>query len=307
MKSAARSFLLFISAAFFWFGPADASAQTPGCATLQGSAATQSLPRFAGTLTAGNLSTAGGNGNYLYVLTQWGFARASLADPANPTAFTQVVIADEPGSGNGGLIQLTCDCHQGGTAFDAAEAPDGSARMISDFNAARLAPTILAPSQVARADGSGNVRFGQQAKIGNGRDGSIAQGLRIAAIYVASSGKYFGYVPGSDGVAIIDMTNTSGQTAKSYALTPSGFVPWASTTTAVRLTSARVNFGGTDLYLLAGATSGNTIRIGTINPSSGAVTETANVATTGAPSSLNIALVNGRIFVFSAEGTSGLH
>ncbi|HSD71649.1 MAG TPA: hypothetical protein VLE54_02605, partial [Thermoanaerobaculia bacterium] len=303
MKSAARTLSLFSLAALFWLGSVDASAQTPGCATLQGSAATQSLPRYAGTLTAGNLSTAGGNGNYLYVLTQWGFARSSLADPGSPTAFTQVIIADEPGSGNGGLIQLTCDCHQGGTAFDAAEAPDGSARMISDFNAARLAPTLLAPAQVARADGSGSVRFGQQSNIGSG---GVTQGLRIAAIYVSSSGKYFGYVPTGTGVAVIDMTNTSGSLAKSNALNPSGFLGWTSTS-AVRLTAARVNFGGSDLYLLAGATSGNTLRIGTINPASGSVTETASVSTTGASNSLNIALVNGRIFVFSAEGTSGLH
>src|SRR5437867_555430 len=189
MKSAARPLFLLVSAALFWLGSANTSAQTPGCATLQGTPNSQSLPQYAGTVTAGNLSTAGGTGQFLYVLTQWGFARASLTDPANPSGFTQVVIANEPGSGNGGLIQLTCDCHQGGTAFDAAEAPDGSARMISDFNAARLAPTLLSPSEVARADGTGSVRFGQQAKIGNGRDGTVAQGLRIAASHIPSSGK----------------------------------------------------------------------------------------------------------------------
>ena len=54
-------------------------------------------------------------GGYLYVLTQWGMGRASLADPLNPGPMTQFVIGKEGGSGNGGIIQINCDCHQGRT------------------------------------------------------------------------------------------------------------------------------------------------------------------------------------------------
>src|SRR5687767_12261501 len=128
MKSAVRTLSVFVAAAVLWSNSGASQAQS-GCG-LQGTPAIQSLPRFAGTLTAGNLST-GGSSNYLYVVTQWGFARASLANPESPSNFDQVIIAEEPGSGNGGLIKLFCDCHQGATAFAAAEAPDGSARMIS--------------------------------------------------------------------------------------------------------------------------------------------------------------------------------
>ena len=179
-----------------------------------GTPSSSSMPQFAGTLTAGNLSTAGGTSNYLYVVTQWGFARTSLANPASLGNFSQVIIADEPGSGNGGLIQLTCDCHQGGTAFAAAEAPDGSARMISDFNASKQAGTILAPSEAGRADAGGGVKFGQQVKLANGSDGSFPLGGKVGAIYLSGPGKYFGYVPTPNGVAVVDLTNTNGQTAK---------------------------------------------------------------------------------------------
>ncbi len=192
MKLAVRFLSVLSAGVVLWLHTAAAGAQS-GCGPT-GTPSSQSMPQFAGTLTAGNLST-GGSSNYLYVVTQWGFARASLSNPASPGNFSQVVIADEPGSGNGGLIQLTCDCHQGGTAFAAAEAPDGSARMISDFNASKQAGTILAPAEAARADGSGGVRFGQQVKLANGSDGTFPLGAKIGAIYLASSGKYFGYVP----------------------------------------------------------------------------------------------------------------
>jgi len=258
------------------------------------------MPQYAGTLTAENLSTAGSS-NYLYVATQWGFARASLANPASPSGITQVIIANEPGSGNGGLISLTCDCHQGATAFAAAEAPDGSARMISDFNAAKQAGTILAPAEAARADGSGGVRFGQQVKLANGgSDGSFPLGARIGAIYLAS-GKYIGYVPTEAGLAVIDMTSTSGQTGKSLALQPiSIFSPWVASS-PLKVAAFKVNFSGTDMYLLAGAV-GQSIRIATINPTSGLLSESASSASSASIRSMAVAAVAGRIFVFTAEG-----
>jgi hypothetical protein len=301
MKTSGRTRSLLAVTAVLLFGAGSARAQS-GCGP-QGTPSTLSLPRFAGSLASTNLSTGGGS-SYLYVLTQWGFARASLADPATPTGFTQVVIADEPGSGNGGLIDLSCDCHQGGTAFGVAEAPDGSARMISDFNAAKQAPSLLAPAQLARADGGANVRFGQQVRVAIGSDGATTSGMKIAAIYLPSSGKYVGYVPTEQGVAVIDLTNTTGNTGKSSALQPSTILNWTSTS-AVRVFATKVTIGSSDLYLLAGST-GSTLRVATINASSGVPTESASVATAARPLSVWIANVNGRIFVFSAEGTSGL-
>jgi PKD repeat protein len=303
MKLAARFLSVLTAGVVLWLHTGAAGAQS-GCGPT-GTQSSVSMPQFAGTLTAGNLSTAGGSSNYLYVLTQWGFARASLANPASPGTFSQVVIADEPGSGNGGLIQLSCDCHQGGTAFAAAEAPDGSARMISDFNASKQAGTILAPAEAARADGSGGVKFGQQVKLANGADGTFPLGAKIGAIYLASAGKYFGYVPTPNGVAVVDLTNTNGQTAKSAALSPVSIFSWAPSSPA-KVAAFKVAFGSSDLYLLAGSIDG-AVRIATINPTTGIPTDSASIAASGTPKSLAVAAVNGRIFVFSAEGTAGLH
>ena len=48
------------------------------------------LPNFSGTLPPSADMTTAGNDNYLYVLTQWGFARGSLANPANPGPYIEV-------------------------------------------------------------------------------------------------------------------------------------------------------------------------------------------------------------------------
>ena len=302
MKPTARALSLLAAAAIFWLDATAARAQS-GCGP-SGTPSSTSMPQYAGTLTAENLST-GGSSNYLYVATQWGFARASLANPASPSGFSQVIIANEPGSGNGGLISLSCDCHQGATAFAAAEAPDGTARMISDFNAAKQAGTILAPAQAGRADGSGGVRFGQQVKLANGgSDGNFPLGARIGAIYLAS-GKYVGYVPTESGVAVVDLTSMSGQTGKSVALQPiSMFGGWVASS-PVKVAAFKVNFSGTDMYLLAGAV-GQSIRIATINPTSGIPSESASAASSASIRSMGVAAVAGRIFVFTAEGVAGL-
>src|SRR5690242_14414707 len=42
------------------------------------------LPNNTGTLPPSADLSLGGNGSYLYVLTQWGWARVSLTNPANP-------------------------------------------------------------------------------------------------------------------------------------------------------------------------------------------------------------------------------
>ncbi len=302
MKLAGRSLSVLVAGVVLSLHTGAAEAQS-ACGPT-GTQSSVSLPQFSGSLTPGNLST-GGSSNYLYVATQWGFARTSLANPASLGTFSQVVIADEPGSGNGGLIQLTCDCHQGATAFAAAEAPDGSSRMISDFNASKQAGTILAPAEAGRTDGSGGVKFGQQVKLAIGSDGTFPLGGKIGAIYLASSGKYIGYVPTPNGIAVVDMTNTNGQTAKSAALSPVSVLYWAPSSPA-KVAAFKVTFGSSDLYLLAGSIDG-AIRIATINPTTGIPTETASIRASGTPKSFAVATVNGRIFVFSAEGTAGLH
>ena len=234
--------------------------------------------------------------------TQWGFARASIANPAIPTSFSQVIIANEPGSGNGGLIRSPATV----TRADGLCGRRGSRRQLADdpdFNAAKQAGTILAPAQAGRTDGTAGVRFGQQVKLANGSsDGSFPLGGKIGAIYLASSGKFIGYVPSESGVAVIDLTTTSGQTGKSLALQPISVMSGWQSSSPPKVAAFKVNYSGADLYLLAGVV-GNTVRIATINPSNGLPSEAASVASSGSSRSLAVAAVNGRIFVFSAEGT----
>lgn len=173
--------------------------------------------------------------------------------------------------------------------------------MVSDFNASRQAPSLLAPAQVGRTDGAGGVRFGQQAKLGTGgSSGSFTIGSKIGAIYVPASGKYFGYVPSENGVAVIDLTNTNGNTSKSAALQPVSILNNWAPSAAARVSAFRVT-AGADYYLLVGSIDG-TLRIASINPATGVPTETASIATADYSLSLAVAAVNGRIFVFSAEG-----
>jgi PKD repeat protein len=301
MKSAAYTLSLLVSVALLWLGPADAAAQSTCPANpLIGTASERPLPQYSSSIPVGsNFSTGAGSG-YLYVLTKWGFTRGNLADPANPSGFNILNIGQQ--YFNGGLIPVTCDCHQGGDVFEAAEAPDGSSRMLSDFVVAYTQGGSFAPGQLARTEGSGGVTYGQQVKLSATGSGSVPFGARLGAVYAPSTGKYFGYVPTPSGVAVIDLTNTTGSTSLTSALRPSSFLNWTSPSYAVRLKAARVTVGTSDLYLLAGVTDdGRTLRIGTINPSTGFVTETASISTTAAPYSLWIAAVDGRAFVFSAE------
>src|SRR5215472_777497 len=53
-------------------------------------AATTSLPSASGSIPPSGDMVIGGSSNYLYVMTQWGIARASLANPANPAPYNQV-------------------------------------------------------------------------------------------------------------------------------------------------------------------------------------------------------------------------
>jgi hypothetical protein len=278
------------------FGLVSESQAQSGCAQ-RGTAAT-ALPRYTGTLP--NVLSTGGNSNYLYVLTQWGFARGSLADPANPTGFTLLNVGKEAGSGNGGLIPVNCDCHQGSTMMAAAEAADGSARMILDF-----APSTRGfglAGELARADGGGGIKFGNQINLPD-----VLQNRKLAAIYSASSQKYFGYFPTVlAGIQIVDLTNTTGTTTVDQALQSTNGPSWSG---VYGLTAARVQASAYDELLLLGATPGSsssTIRVARINPSSGSASELATVSASGYPISLAFGVVNGRIFIFSAEGAQGL-
>jgi PKD repeat protein len=306
---------LFALAVVLALGPAAlASGQTQDCGVLI--AATQvAFPSFSGTLPgSADMTTAGGS-SYLYALTQWGVARASLADPQNPGPFTQVIVGQEGGSNNGGLIPILCDCHQGGNNMDAAQAPGGTARAISDWQPFKQGGggSGLA-AQLVQASGAGGLSFGNQISL----DAVVPVGARIAAVYLPSSGKYFGYFPTStSGVEKVDLTSPTGSTSAAQALPATLGIGWSSidnsnfpsppSTVGVRLRAARVTAGGYDQYVLVGATKGDkTLHVAEINPTTGALTEVASTPLVGFPIQFDVGVVNGEIFIVSAEGTSGL-
>ena len=104
------------------------TAQGNDCGVPLGTAMT-SLPTWSGTLPGSADMSVASSDNYLYVLTQWGFARAPLdgtSGPGNPSPYSYVVMGSEAGSGSPGRIPILCDCHQGSNTFDVAEAPDGT-------------------------------------------------------------------------------------------------------------------------------------------------------------------------------------
>ena len=70
--------------------------------------ATTALPANTGTLPPSGDMSLGGGSSYLYVMTQWGWARSSLTNPANPTPYnlTNVGLFQ----GNGGVIQKAKSC-----------------------------------------------------------------------------------------------------------------------------------------------------------------------------------------------------
>src|SRR6185295_11434673 len=80
-RSTCRS--LALGLALLCFFGAVAFAQSPDCGILQGNASTM-LPNFAGSLPPSGDNTTGQGSSHLYVLTQWGFARAPVSSPANP-------------------------------------------------------------------------------------------------------------------------------------------------------------------------------------------------------------------------------
>ena len=207
-RSTCRSLALGLALLCF-FGAA-AFAQSPDCGILQGNASTM-LPNFAGSLPPSGDTTTGLGSSHLYVLTQWGFARAPISSPANPTPYNGIVIGNEGGSGSGGIIPILCDCHQGANTMAAAQGPGGAARFISDWQPADQGGEpgdnnfSGLPAMVAMTNDNGPIGFGQQVELPD----TVAPSGRIAAIYTGS--KYFAYLPvKGNGVYMADMTSPTG-------------------------------------------------------------------------------------------------
>src|SRR5689334_6257784 len=186
------------------------TAQGNDCGVPLGTAMT-SLPNWSGTLPGSADMSVANSDNYLYVLTQWGFARAALnspppAGPGNPGPYNQIVMGHEPGTQSPGIIPVICDCHQGSNTFDVAEAPDGSARMVSDWQPFAQGDGVSSgyPAVVAKATGTGNPGFGNQIDLPD----AVAPSAGVAVIYIESTAKYFGYFPVINaGVYLADVTN----------------------------------------------------------------------------------------------------
>ncbi len=282
-----------------------AAAQSPNCGILQGTAL-EFLPGSSGTIPGSADMSLGGDDTYLYVLTQWGFARASLANAGDPGPYVLTNIGRY--HGNGGKIPITCDCHQGSNTMDVAQAPDGTARMISDWQPFRQGQggSGLA-AQMGQATGPGSPSFGQQIDLPQ----PVPQGSRLAAIYTGS-GRFFGYFPvEADGVYVANMQSPSGLVEPPMSASLAiGWTSSASSVPGVRLKAAHVNAAGySDKYILAGTTYGdNRLHVAEINPTTGGLVEVASGNLVGGeyPSVLDIAVVNGEIFIF-ASSEAGLH
>ena len=282
---------------------APARGQQPDCGLLLGALQT-ALPNNVGTLPgSADLTTAFGS-NYLYVLTQWGFARASLSNPANPGPYNQFIIGRE-GPTIGGVIPILCDCHQGSNVMDVAEAPNGTARMISDWQPSRQSDKSGQPAQLAQATVSGNLAFGQQIKLSV----PVPLGSRVAAVYFPSTGKYFGYFPTEGGgVEMADLTSPTGDTSMGGAIEPVNAIAWQSLNfVGVVLRAATVTTSTYSKTILVGTTnSDSTLHVAEVAAASGNLTEVAAGPLVGYSSQLDVAVVNDEIFIFSAEQNSGL-
>ena len=285
------SFLTAVAAVAILVAPKYAAAVDCG---TRGSQDAQAHPAYSGTLP--NLLTTASGDKYIYTATEWGFARASLANPASPGPLQLIQIGRKftPGD-NGGLIYMGCDCYQGASTMDAAEAPDGSSRLISDWVASY---TDVLKGMVANTTGTSSPSFGNQININQ-----VALGSTVAAIYHPASGRYFGYFPSNNGLQIVDLTSTNGSIAPSLALQPSGSFPWSGVGV---LKAGIVSIGGLPRVMLAGYVGPTrTLRVAEIG-SDGVPVEKASVASVG-PNAVYWANVNNKAYLFSADNASGLN
>ena len=149
--------------------------------------------------------------------------------------------------------------------------------------------------------------FGNQIDIPS----DVPLGSRISAVYLPSSGKYFGYFPTSgNNVQKVDMTSPNGSADPGEALPSVNAIGWASTpTSGVRLAEAHVVIAGYDKHVLVGATPGSpgTLHWAEINETNGNLTEMANTTMVNFPIQMDVGVINGEIFVVAAEGSSGLN
>jgi hypothetical protein len=256
-----------------------------------------------------------GGDQWVYGLSLYGFVRANIANPDNPTNTQLAQVGYDRGisGGRGGKIVIDCDCHDGGLAFAAAESPSGDSRLISDWDPYFENP--IASTEIQAAEGAGSAFvFGQQVNAG-----PTNKGRKLAAIYLPGPGKFFGYIPAAapknfvQTVDLTTMTQVTGQTCQppllngcvtdtSQALQPSGStLSWADPA----LYTGQATVGGTLKYILVGVT-GNVIRVAYIDPSTGIPTDTGmSVPYTAGPQGLWIATVKSGAYIFTAEGTAG--
>ncbi len=124
--------LTIVAAALSMFIGLTASARAQNCANRL-SQDLQHHPTYSSTLP--NLLSTAGNDAYIYEATEWGYVRASLSNPASPSPLKLIQVGQKTvlGGTNGGLVYQFCDCNQGPNSFAAADAPDGSSRMMSDW------------------------------------------------------------------------------------------------------------------------------------------------------------------------------
>ena len=287
-------------------------AQAGTTAGPSGTAAT-SLPNFAGTLPgAADMTTAFGT-SYLYVLTQWGFARAPLGSGTNPTPYSQIVIGNEGGSGSGGAIVIKCDCHAGSNTMDVAEGPGGDARMI-----ARLGPV--------RAGGGGSRRGPLLGACGPGcQDQRWQPGFRTAnqppergraersnrgdlhrllvQVFRLFSGAGRRRVHGRRHQPVGQrgpLQSAPVVARHRLAVGPDlRFGRSPARQARLRFRLRQVPAGRCDLRRTTSSTSPKSI------PTTGSLTEVASVAATS-PQKVEIAIIDGAIFIFAAEASSGI-
>ncbi|MGH9365863.1 MAG: PKD domain-containing protein [Thermoanaerobaculia bacterium] len=302
---------------------AAAGAQTlPNCGVIQGAVISGNSPTFTSGVPTGDMVATD---NYVYVLTMWGFMRVSVAVPGSPGT-PELVSVFKTYAGDSGKVHYYCDCHQGGTTFDAAEGPGGDSRIISDVHS-ELAPdegvvpapcnavggpppTCQArpmPAQAAWSVG-GTFSFGQQV------NSLVNSNTQVAAAYVA--GKYYAYMAKGSGLKIVDLTgpltgnadsavdtsgvNTSNNPNSAVQGTFTGLSGW----TAQAMVARQVQLSGQTRFLLVGR-KGTQLAVAEINPANGQPTEKV-VFLTGDVARLDVANVNGRTFIFSAENSDGL-
>src|SRR5262249_18747079 len=163
-------------------------------------------------------------------------------------------------------------------------------------------------AQVAKASGNGDIAFGQQINLPT----YVAHSGTVAAVYTGN--KYFGYFPlVSGGVYLGDISNPTGDSTAAGAIQPSPAILWAPSSDdgqgdGIRLRASHVSISGYDKYLLVGSNVvDDQIYVAEINPTTGMPTQTASISTPGNPTQVEIAVVNGHIYLVSAEGSGGLH